>query len=242
MRRSAMNQSFLFYDESPSYVSSSSSSFARVQLPHHVARQWEGYDQNVSTSIDVGGICTDFSSTPPVKLGNANMIDMHPQIEGFLKNLELSELQAAALLFNFKRVLHSATMQTHGMCVGTDEDCGHMFTQAACDWLHNNTDSWYEFMPEHAHCGVGTRVVVNELLESSFCELCEPGRFMNTSTYSFECYPCPAGQFVEEEGQRTCLECPVGTYGNETAATTYSACIGCEPGQFQDEDGETSCK
>ena len=107
LRRSAMNQTFLFYEESPSYVTSSSSTFSRVQLPHHDSRQWEGYDQNFTTSRDTGAIDTDFSSTPPIKLGNANIIEVHPQIAGFLKNLELSEQQASKLLLGFKRVLHS---------------------------------------------------------------------------------------------------------------------------------------
>eukprot|EP01051_Picozoa_sp_SAG22_P009863 SAG22_NODE_853_length_6848_cov_6.656394_10_plen_90_part_00 len=73
-RRAALNQSFVFYEEYPSFLTSARL-FRRVQLPHHDAKQWESHAANgtrsVGSDLDRGGIDTDFMATPPVKLGNA---------------------------------------------------------------------------------------------------------------------------------------------------------------------------
>lgn len=236
-RRAEQNQSFLFYDEYPSYVTSSSF-FRRVQLPHHNAKQWKG---NVSTVSDVGPIDTDFMSTPPVKLGNANTLGLHPQVEQFLKQFELSEFQSETLLTTLKAVLDDAASQMN--CVGEGVgDCAVLYDTAACNWLHANNHSWPEFLPRHAHCGVGQKVRIETNLSSS-CTLCEQGTYMNVSTFETTCHLCPAGRFNSLLGQSACEECPAGTQGSSVGMVDEAdACLDCNQGWYQDEEGQTDCK
>eukprot|EP01051_Picozoa_sp_SAG22_P009862 SAG22_NODE_853_length_6848_cov_6.656394_9_plen_255_part_00 len=173
---------------------------------------------------------------------NRNTLGLHPQVDQFLKQFELSEYQTETLLITLREVLEDAMAISD--CAGeSDQDCAHLYREAACEWLHGNSHTWQEFLPEHAHCGIGekTETLSNSL--TSICTPCEPGRFMSHSTYEDFCHACPAGRFNEETGAASCVECPAGMYGDQTAAVLQvDACIDCDPGSYQDEDGETHCK
>ena len=60
---------------------------------------------------------------------------------------------------------------------------------------------------------------------------CSPGHFFKDSDTSV-CLPCTAGHYNQPDvqDQRTCWECPLGTFCNSTAMTAYNE---CPEGEYQ---------
>ena len=59
----------------------------RVHLPQHDWRQW-GDEQS---KFPTGPIGTDFAANPPLKLGNSELMDLHPHLKDFLQLFTLNE-------------------------------------------------------------------------------------------------------------------------------------------------------
>ena len=86
MRRHRAGETFLFYHWTPSWLISQND-FVRVHLPQHDWRQWEDEQSKFPT----GPIGTDFAANPPLKLGNSQLMDVHPHLKDFLQLFTLNE-------------------------------------------------------------------------------------------------------------------------------------------------------
>ena len=74
-------------------------------------------------------------------------------------------------------------------------------------------------------------------LAGNKCELCEGGKFSNTSGSS-TCTRCTAGKFQPDEGSSECQKCSVGKY---TGATGSESCAECLAGKVAASPGTVSC-
>ena len=79
----------------------------------------------------------------------------------------------------------------------------------------------------------------------SACDICDPGRYATKG--SATCEPCPPGRYLESEAATSvdaCVRCPIGTWGNETAAALASTCMPCISGsttESRGSDDESFC-
>jgi hypothetical protein len=239
----ARNHSFLFFYFTPSRLIQTHD-FVRVQLPQH---QWREWDDN-SSQTPQGPIASDFIATPPLKLGNANTMDLFPHLAQFLRMFSLHEMHADELL---------QLTSTH--CGGVDSlhECAALHSDVGCEWLINNTFVWEDFIPDHAHCSIGEHVVkqgrCSEFTDTNnatgiagagctvFCEQCVAGQFNPRGTYQSNCTDCPAGSYMADRGAAYCTLCPVGRANPLTGSTSVDACRPCAVGTFQRDEGGVQC-
>eukprot|EP01022_Parablepharisma_sp_SALTPOND_P016781 TRINITY_DN2541_c0_g1_i1.p1 TRINITY_DN2541_c0_g1~~TRINITY_DN2541_c0_g1_i1.p1 ORF type:complete len:3538 (+),score=416.51 TRINITY_DN2541_c0_g1_i1:4982-15595(+) len=63
---------------------------------------------------------------------------------------------------------------------------------------------------------------------------------------NYENYPCPEGKYCFEHTVNP-INCPIGTYSNQTGGQTLDVCVPCPPGYYCDKEGtsnitENTCK
>jgi hypothetical protein len=238
LQRTRTGETFLFYHWTPSWLVSKNN-LTRVQLQQHNWREW---DDDASESPD-GPISSDFVANPPMKLANAELMDLHPHLKDFLQLFTLNEQHADELL------------QLSGdVCDTVDSlpECAELHERVACAWLSEHDYLWPSFIPEHAHCAVGEHVTKVGLCSGEQsdqfsvnctigCVACPAGQYQDKSSYQNHCKGCPAGSYAAQEGQVECTLCVPGKYTDAINSTSSDSCLDCSVGMYQDLPGMSRC-
>ena len=238
LTRTRSGEKFLFYHWTPSWMVTKNN-LTRVQLQQHNWREW---DHPTADRPD-GPITSDFIANPPMKLANAELMDLHPHLKDFLQLFTLNEKHADELL------------QLSGdVCDTVDSlpECAELHEDVACAWLRPHEYVWRDFIPEHAHCAIGEHVTkvgqcTNQQSDQFSadctigCAACLPGQYQDKSSFMPHCKGCPAGRYAQEEGQATCTLCPPGKYTDATNSSSSDSCLDCAVGMYQDLPGMSRC-
>ncbi|KIO23941.1 hypothetical protein M407DRAFT_9185 [Tulasnella calospora MUT 4182] len=89
---------------------------------------------------------------------------------------------------------------------------------------------------QQTQCGKGYYATGNG---NAYCTICPAGNICQSDTTD-QPLPCVPGRYMPDEGSGAsqCLECPVGTFNNESGAT---ACCLCCAGTYNDKTSQTHC-
>jgi hypothetical protein len=107
-------------------------------------------------------------------------------------------------------------------------------------------------------CPAGTHSPLNGATSASACVACAPGTYSVAGAST--CDPCALATFSNASGASACAQqCPAGTYGLTTGATSLetscapcspgfassaaarSSCVACSPGSYSNASGSTVC-
>jgi hypothetical protein len=98
-------------------------------------------------------------------------------------------------------------------------------------------------------CEAGRYSTATGLTSNNECTPCETGRYSNIKGLATLCTICKDGDYQDQSGQTTCLQCSKGTYLKDTVSgrastqhDTIDRCLPCKTSHFQDQLGKDTCK